>query len=265
MRRKAGALREAVIVALQAKLDASGSQVLRARFEEAERSLRNAAASVEEARRACIDQTDDMRSLNEAVVTSALSSFISQQNGRRPRLSSDLIQSAAESATASASRGLAARLGETAERLQDALLLAEQTLQSNEAPREGELTRFIRELPRFELAIPALSLRPPSYLPSPNLARSWLSRRVERSAGRHLEAAFTGFSRALAARCSMILAELQSRFDERADVYRAQLGRMISSKRLEPQEQAQVERDLAELEHRAGAYSGDSPFTGRIC
>lgn len=163
LRRKAGALREGVIVALQARLGASGSQVPHIKFEEAERSLRNAAAPIEEARPACIDQTDGMRSLHEAVVKSAVLSLTAGRNGRGSHVSAELIQSAAESAAVSASQGLTKRL------------------------------------------------------------------------------------------------------DERADVYRAQLGRLIGNKRLDPQAQIQAEHDLAELEQWTGAYSGDASFSERTC
>jgi GTP-binding protein EngB required for normal cell division len=265
LRRKAGALREAVIVALQAKLGVGEARASHAKLEEAERSLRNAAASIEEARRACIAQTDEMRSLNEAVVKSAASSLSGQRIGPGSDLAASLIRSAAESAAVRAPEDLARLLGDVAESLQEALSLAEQTLHSNEAPLGNELKRIICELPRFELALPEISLRPPWYLPFSRLVRAWLAKRIERSAGQHLEAAFIGFSRALAAWAHNILAELQSRFDERADVYRAQLGRLISSNGSRPEEQARVEHDLAELEHWTGAYSRDSSMSERTC
>lgn len=249
LRRKAGALREAVIAALQAKLGAGGRTVSRAELEEAERSLRNAAGSIEQARRACIARTDQMRSLSSWAVKAAVACFLGQRNGQGSHLSEALVQSAAESAAFSASENLATRLTEAAGSLQGALSLAEHTLQSNGSPPGDELKSLIRELPRFELALPAISIRPPWYLPFPRLASAWLAKRMERCLGQRLEAAFASFSRALEAWSITVLEGLQSRFEERAGVYRAQLGRLITSRRPQPDEQGRVQHDLAELEH----------------
>jgi GTP-binding protein EngB required for normal cell division len=256
LRRKAGALREAVIVALRAKLGAGGGAVSREELEETERSLRNAAGSLEQARRACILLTDEMRLLPEAVAEAAAAAFAGRGKGGEPRLSAALIQSAAESAALRAADRLTEQLTGAAARLQEALSAAERTLQSNEAPLGDEFQRLIRERPRFGLSLPPVSLRPPWYLPSFRLARRWLAARIEQSAGQQLQAAFSGLGRALAAWSTDTLAELQRLFDERADVYRAQLGRLIGGNRPQPGAGGRVEQDLAELEH----WSGSPPW-----
>jgi GTP-binding protein EngB required for normal cell division len=263
LRRKAGALREAVVVALKAKLEGGGNQASRTELEEAERDLRNTAGFIEEARRACIDRTDEMRFLDEETVRTAVSLFLREADLRGRYLSAGDLSDAAQSIAVSASQDLARLLTDLAERLQNALALAEKTLRPAEAPQIENLAQSIRELPRFEMALPQISFRPPWYLPLSGLRRAWLESRIQHSAGPNLQAAFNALSRSLAAWSASVLSELQNRFDQKADVYRAQLGRLIRNKRLDPVKQELVKKDLAELERWSGAYSGEESVSGR--
>lgn len=253
VRRKAGAMREAVIKALHAKLGSANGQIPSSALEEAERSLRTAAGLIEEARRGCIDHTDGMRNLHEAAMQAAVSSLAEERNIPGADLAATLVRNAAESTAAEGAEGLARRLSELAGRLQEALSTAEQALHTDRLPPDDYLKGCVREIPRFELALPEIPLSPQWLPASGMLGRAWLSGRLKRSLDPNLRTAFTNFSRALAVWSTGVLAELQRRFDEKADVYRAQLGRLMKQKRLSGDAQERTERDLAELEGWTGA------------
>jgi GTP-binding protein EngB required for normal cell division len=254
VRRKAGALREAVIKALQAKAGSSDGQAgTSAAFEEAERTLRAAAASIEEVRRWCLDETDAMRSFHQTALKLAVAQIAGENGYSAPHLPpTAAIQEAAAAAAVKSAAKLASQLTGLAERLQEAISKAANVLGDTQVPQEDWLTSCVREQPRFELVLPEVEIHRPWFLPAGTLAGRWVSGRIPAPVRTQLEAASVNFSRSLAAWSARTLSELQSRFEERADVYRAQLGRWIGQKRLSPEELARVERDRLDLENWTG-------------
>jgi len=258
VRRKAGSLREAVSAALRAKLGTAGKSASRQVLEQAERSLRTAAGRIEEVRRLCLSKTDAMRLLPQTAAAQAIASWNGHRHSEANEPSATLIRAAAESAASHASADLAQHLLDLAARLQEALSLAEKVLPDNQPPTSESLEKCVREIPRFELALAEIPLQPPWYCLTPAIGRAWLARRLLASAGPRLESAFTVYSRTLAAWSSEVLAELQRRFDERAGVYRAQLGRLSAHGETPPEELERARTDLVELDNWTGNHSNGS-------
>ncbi len=86
VRRKAGALREAVLAALRSKLGrpASSTPADPARLQDIERKLREAAGTIEEARRFCLSTTDEVRSLGLIAIERAAAAAARSWNGGSP-------------------------------------------------------------------------------------------------------------------------------------------------------------------------------------
>jgi hypothetical protein len=54
---------------------------------------------------------------------------------------------------------------------------------------------------------------------------------------------------------------MQGQFDGRADTYRAQLGRLVSPKRVSPEEKARIEAEVAGLERFTAGGEFEAPPT----
>lgn len=254
IRRKAGVLRESVMAALRSKLGAAGRMAESGTsFEEVERRLRTAAGEIEQARRFCLDATDDVRALGEIALRRAAEAVLESWDVRDSAVpaGAELIRQAAEGLAVEAASQISERLAGLAHHLQSALAIAAQALRCESAGLDEPLEGCLREMPRLEFVLPEVDLAPPWFSPLRRITRIWVARRLRRSAAAAVEAAFTNYGRALEAWVRRVLAELQSRFDASADAHRAQLARLMKQKVLTPEERASIERNLAELEGMA--------------
>ncbi len=259
IRRKTGALQEAVTAALRLKLGSGAAGAPPATpFEEVERRLRTAAGEIEETRRFCIGATDDIRSLHEIAhersVNAVLESWNSPESGSS--LTSDAIGRAVGRLAAEATSQISGRLAGLADDLNAALALAAEVLRDTSVSLHETLQDCVREMPRFEAAIPEISIARPWFLPVRGIARVWLARKLGGEVTAGLEIGFVNYGRALEAWIRRVLGALQERFDARADAYRAQLARLIERKSLSQAQRAQLEGHLAELEEMLAASQG---------
>lgn len=242
IRRKAGALRESVALALRTKLGgAEGAEPASGvPLEEIERGLRTAASEIEQTRRACLAQADEVRSLAGQALREAAAA--------RPATQA-VVREMAETAAAEAATRVAGRLRQLARTLESALAAAAEALRDNGGMPGVSLEECVRGLPRFDVSLSELEVRPPWFLPVPALARQWVVAKLDREFGALLGSAFATLSRALELWAAGVQAELQRRFDERADLFRAQLERRMSHKELQPEDRARLKADLEQLEN----------------
>jgi hypothetical protein len=132
--------------------------------------------------------------------------------------------------------------------LNAALALTAEALRDTSASLDETLRDCVREMPRFEVALPETSIARPWFLPIRTVARSWLAKKLRDDVATGLQTGFSNYGRALEAWIRRVLGALQERFDARADAYRAQLARLMERKSLSPTQRAQIEGHLAELE-----------------
>lgn len=264
IRRKAGAVRERVVAALRASLGgATMPESDPAKLEEAERTLREAAAEIEQTRRWCLEATDQVRVLGPAAFQHAAAAFLAAQHqGNAPvRDDSNPLAEAVNAAAAEAAVAISDCLRSLARNLDSALGLAASVLGNDQIPSEGSLEQLIREMPRCEAALDGVGIRAPwfSFLGAP--AEAWLARRLWRQAGGPVQAAFNHYGRSLERWVRRVLADLHSRFEAEADVHRAQLARLTRREALPLEQRQKIERALAELEavgisRPSGGYPG---------
>ena len=252
VRRKTGALREAVISALRARLGPglAPSGAAAEDLPEIERQLRGAAGEIEEARRFCLDATDEVRSLGAIALQRSVQAVIDSWNGRGAgAISETPVARTVEKLASEAASQIAGRLRTLAQHLRTALANAAEALDGRDfTVHEDSLGDCIREMPRFEIALPDARILPPWFRWLGPVVRPWVAGRLKIIAGSGLEAGFVNYGRTLEAWVRKVLTQLQREFDERADAYRAQLSRLMSHKAPSPADRARLERDLAELE-----------------
>lgn len=253
VRRKAGALRDAVLSALRSKLSGqpgAPSEEL-SRLEEAEKRLRAAAASIEETRQYCFSATDRIRSQGPAAIRKAAAVIAQMGVAGKESVGDTTVSSIIEEVATEASSQVSGRLSSLAEKLESALQLAAEIL-GGDAKQEA-LTGCVREMPRFEAALPCIAVRPPRFPMPAQYAQQWIERTIRKSAGAEIDASFVQYGRALQAWTQQVLGALQSEFETRADAYRAQLARLAAATAISPAERVRIESDIARLHEFGGA------------
>jgi GTP-binding protein EngB required for normal cell division len=250
IRRKAGAVRERVVAALRASLggDATMPESDPAKLEEAERTLREAAAEIEQTRRWCLEATDHVRGLGAEAFRQAAAGFLAaQRRGNAPADSTPLVE-AVNAVAVEAAAATSDRLRSLARNLDSALGLAASALGNDQIPSEGSLEQLVREMPRCEAALDGVAIRAPwfSFLGAP--AEAWLARRLRQQAGGAVQAAFNHYGRSLERWVRRVLTDLHTQFEAEADSHRAQLARLTRREALPPEQRKKIERALAELE-----------------
>jgi hypothetical protein len=114
--------------------------------------------------------------------------------------------------------------------------------------QDDQLEDCVREMPRFEAALPEMDIAPPWFRSFRGMTRPWVTRTLKSRVSAGLQTGFTTYGRALDMWVRRVLTELQRRFDSRADGHRAQLARLMNRKALSAKDRAPMERHLAELE-----------------
>jgi len=245
-RRKTAALREAVVAALNARLNGSGTgQALRGEELLAlERDLRESAGRLEQARAFCLRASDEIRGLTPHALAAAADALLEAWTSA--------AVTAAIAKTASAATQVHTLLQELARALAAALQRTASALGSNDAPPEEELLHAVREMPRFDPPPVAWSFDRPRILYPPALARQRIHAKLRLVLEEPLSNAFTTHGRLVENWARGALVELQLRFDSSADAYRAQVARLLSRGPVAPLEQQAILDDLAQLAEGGG-------------
>ena len=211
-----------------------------------ERALRTATGEIEQARRDCLAATDDARLLGGIAIERTVEQML---NGwPEPAPAPEVIRKIAESLAVEAAGQIAGRLKSLAQHLQTALRAAAEALHDEEPVSDGHLEQCVRGMPRFDMALPDAPVSPPWFTAFKPVARAAAARKLNRAAGGALQAGFVNHARALELWCRKALQETQQRFEERADTYRAQLGRLISARPPSEEDRERAGQQLAELE-----------------
>jgi len=250
LRRKAGALRESVIAALRVRLDAEGNAPPAAAslFGEVERELRTAAGEVDEARRFCLGATDEVRSLYEFALARAARAVV-ESGGKQP--AGEIVRETAEALAADAASQISGRLIALAQHLQGALRAAAEALGEDPGTLDPDLEQSVREMPRFQPALPDIDIASPRYRGLRTVARAWAARRLRNTVSVELQTEFTNYGRNLETWVRSVLGALQRGFNERADPYRARLARQMGGSTLPADRRERMQSGLEELERLA--------------
>jgi len=249
LRRKIGALREAVTAALRVELNRSERRPRDAQpdLKTVEMKLRRATGYFEETRLECERMADEMAGLSDEALGQAAARVAEHwtANGDQAGSLTPLVISTVTQAAADNTKAIYDSFENLAGRLAKALSKTALALEMNDAPEERELLASVREMPRFDLG-----------KPDPDLRFAWLSafgkamarRRVEsrlrEQMGQSVPEAFSVYGRLLRAWAPATLREMQNRFNAHADAYRAQLARQTGGSAISASDIAEMRADL---------------------
>jgi GTP-binding protein EngB required for normal cell division len=252
IRRKIGALREAVEAAFKVRLELSekGGKEDKKRLRVAETQLRKASGKFEEVNSFCFKAADEIRDLGEIAISRAAlevaECWLSKHDNeidRKDILVRNLTETAAEGANQ-----IFNNIQALAQVLSLALAGAGNALEAKDVPRDDNLGSVVKEMPRFDPGPIEVALRRDIFTV---LGRGFTRRRIEKKiqgqVGPAVDGAFQRYGRMLESWSRRTLAELQRQFDAHADGYRAQLERLTGAGEDGPEEIEAIRRDLETL------------------
>jgi GTP-binding protein EngB required for normal cell division len=268
VRRKIGALREAVAAALKTRISLSGKELQkegkdRKRLKAIETRLRKATAKIEETRSACFQITDQVRDLAPFAISRAATAVaeIWSKGESAPGRAEETVVSSISEVGAYEGKQISEAIGSLAALMATALQEAGHVLNLESIPDEDELRSVIKEMPRLDLGGLSLKLRPASLR---FLGKGFIKWRVEgqlrEAAEAPLREAFQAYARSLEAWMRRSVAELQRRFDEHADAIRAQLaqsGSLPEQGGTSAGEREAIQRDIELLTEEAPVSTRD--------
>ena len=255
LNRKIGALRLGVEAALKAHLRrfthaAAGDP---AKLRELETELRLAAGKIAEAHTASVEMCDDLRDSADALIRSATPAAVKSVPDGRNR--GHRIAAGIERGAAERTARIASAIAAAAEAAQSALLHAARGLALETGPGAQELADVLKSMPRFDITHAEIQARTSAgaLLFGTRFAAWRLERQVRSQAGRQIEEAVRIYARVLQSWVRKTFLELQERFDNYADTYRAQLDRLAGDSPGEGLDEQALRDDLVALTAAAPA------------
>jgi GTP-binding protein EngB required for normal cell division len=246
VRRKLGALREAVEAALRARLQragrssAAGAEVAK----KIESRLRRAAGKLQQTRKTCEKLAGEAASLANSVVARAAVHALRTAGIDAPAA----VGAALDEVTGEITKEIRQALETLAKELAGALESTAADLGSPGWAEEG-LDTIIREMPRPDLGQIHLDLRV-SVLSK--FAKNWeirrMQSRIRNQIGSRIDAALDAYSRLLESWSRKTIAEMQRRFDAQADSYRAEAGRIAGAEEASAQDPEAIRRSLESIQ-----------------
>lgn len=255
VRRKIGALKEAVTAALKVRTELSSKERPKdkkgkARLKGVEMRLRQASGKVEETTSACFKVTDQVRELGLFAIQRAAVA-VAERWSKKETLADpveDLVISSLAEVGAYEGKQVSETIGALASEMALALEEAGRVMNLEDIPDVQELSSAIKEMPRLDLGELHITLKPGFFR---FLGKGFIRRGVEgqlqQALGNQVKGAFEVYGRMLEPWVRRCLAELQRRFDEHADGIRAQIGRATGEGPASKDEIEVIRRDLESL------------------
>jgi GTP-binding protein EngB required for normal cell division len=252
IRRKIGALRDAVEAALMVKLEIAeeGPKKDRERLRAAETQLRSATGKFEEVNAWSQRASDEIRKLGWIALSRAAGEIADSWFSEEANVN-DAQQIVVRNLTGTATEGanqIFNKIRELARELSNALATVARALDASDRPGHEDLTSFAKEVPRFDTGPVQITLRR-SFLAV--LGKAFTKRRIEGKLLRHIgpsvDDGFQRYGKMLESWCRRTLAELHRQFDAHADAYRAQLERLTGAGKAGPEDADTIRRDLQTL------------------
>jgi GTP-binding protein EngB required for normal cell division len=252
VRRKIGALREAVEAALQLRLDLAekGPKKERECLQRAETELRRATGKFEEVNSFCLKAADEIRDLGQVAIARTTSEIVHRwfaKDRGGADVKSLLLQNLSETAAEGANQ-IFNRLQDLARELARALADAARVLEAGDGPREEEMLSVVKEMPRLDpKPLEIVVQRDILTLFGRQFAERRIEKKLRAQVGDEVNETFQSYGRIVGSWNRRALAELQRQFDAHADGYRAQLERLAGGGTTGPQETRVIRQDIETL------------------
>jgi hypothetical protein len=252
IRRKIGALRDAVEAALKVKLEITeeGPKKDREHLRTAETELRSATGKFEEVNTWSLRASDEIRQLGGIALSRAAGEIADNWLSKDAK-ANDAQEVVLRNLTGTAAEGanqIFNKMRDLARDLSNVLATVASVLDAKDGPGHEDLTCFVKELPRFDPGPAEITLRR-DFLAV--LGKALTKRRIEtkllKQIGSSVDEAFQRYGKLLESWCRRTLSELHRQFDAHADAYRAQLERLTGTGKAGPEETRAIRHDLQTL------------------
>jgi GTP-binding protein EngB required for normal cell division len=249
LKRKIGALREAVAATLSLKLEQAtrviyvSEDVLRS----VETKLRIAGGRYEETRSLCRNLLDEVPNAVEKGFDRAAEEIIKRWPLEESELPA-LVTSAFNQVTAEHSQRIYQPLDDLRAHLTNVLDEAARALNGNNVSPEEKLDSVLQEMPRLDLGAIHLKLQPKFLMAlGKGAAKRRMKKLLRAQTEPSLSNAVASYGKLLESWTTQALENLQRRFGERADWYRAQIGQLAGPAQISEEEATKIRRDLKRL------------------
>jgi len=254
IRRKLGALRQSVEMALRTRLrrkdQISPKKVEQLRVVEAE--LRQANGRLEEMKKTARGVANDLeysstRTLRFAAAT-VVESWSKQAAG--DEAVPGIVRNAVTWTVQEQTESLRRRMDAMAHKLHETLRATAKVLEVEDVPGEQEFAGVVREMPAFDPGELNIHLTRPFLfsLIGGNLSRSIVTKRLAGMIGGQLAKSLSAYHALLYDWSERTLAQIQRRFDAYANGYRAQVERLVGDHVSPAEQESTIRRDLEGLE-----------------
>jgi GTP-binding protein EngB required for normal cell division len=252
VRRKIGALREAVEAALKVRLELSekGPRGEKKHLGAAETQLRKATGKFEKVNSFCLRASDEIRNLGWIALSRSAADVAEQwfNKGAKETDARDIVMRNLTETAAEGANQVFNKIHDLAQDLSRALASAAGALDVKDVPRDEDLTSVVKEMPRLDPGPLEIVLQRDVFTV---LGRGFTKQRIERKLreqiGPAVDEAFQRYRRMLESWSRRTLAELHRQFDAHADGYRAQLERLAGTGKAGPEETGSIRCDLDAL------------------
>jgi GTP-binding protein EngB required for normal cell division len=254
IRRKLGALRQSVEVALRARLRHK-EQISPRKLEQlrvVESELRQASGWLEEMKKTARRAADDLEyASSRRIFQIATASLIESWSleGGTAAAAPEIVLTSVTRAVQEHTETLRRRLDALAHKLHATLQSTAKVLGMADVPGEQEFSSVLREMPAFDLGQLTFRLKRPVLLSllGKTVAGSVVTKKLARLIGPHLTRSLSSYRALLYDWSERTLAQIQRRFDAYANSYRAQVGRSLGKQELPAEREEIVRRDLEAL------------------
>ncbi len=271
IRRKLGALRQSVGMALRARLrrkdrdQISPKRIEQLRVVEAE--LRQASGRLEETKKIARGVANDLEYSSARILRLAAATLVeawSKKGGRKQdagdETAAGIVRNAVTWTVQEQTESLRRRMDAVAHKLQETLRAAAKVLEVEDVPGEQEFSGVVREMPAFDLTQfnpgqfnPGelnIDLRRPFLfsLLGENISRSIVTKRLASRIGDQFTKSLSTYHALLYDWSEKTLGQIQRGFDAYANGYRAHVERLVGDHVSPAEQESTIRRDLESLE-----------------
>jgi GTP-binding protein EngB required for normal cell division len=254
IRRKLGALRQSVEMALRTRLrrkdQISPKKIEQLRVVEAE--LRQASGRLEEMKKTARGVANDLEYSSTRTLRFAAATVVESwsKQGAGNEAVEGIVRNAVTGTVQDQTESLRRRIDAMAHKLHETLRATAKVLEVEDVPGEQEFAGVVREMPAFDPGQLDIDLTRPLLLRllGENISRSIVTKRLTGMIGGRLTKSLSAYHALLYDWSERTLGQIQRRFDAYANGYRAQVERLVGDHVSPAEEESAMRRDLEGLE-----------------
>jgi len=254
IRRKLGALRQSVEMALRTRLRRK-DQISPKKLEQlrvVESELRQASGRLEEMKKIARGVANDVEYSSTPTLRFAVATLVEawSKQGAGDEAVPGIVRNALIGTVQEQTESLRRRMDAMAHKLHETLRATSKVLEVEDVPAEQEFVGVVREMPAFDPGELNIHLTRPFLfsLLGEKVSRSIVTKRLSSMIGGQLTKSLSTYHALLCDWSERTLGQIQRRFDAYANGYRAQVERLVGDHVSPAEQESTIRRDLEGLE-----------------